>query len=166
MNNLGSTYYDQHDLDLALSYNEQSLAIREKRNDPVELASSVLNIGVVYEAMGNTAKAAGYFERALQLTTLPDLTPIRIRALYNLGNLLFRSNQYRRRQRETRGDHQTGRRASPIISTPTTPASSWARSPTTKAGMRTPNNWPAPRSPIPGSPANGRRWSPPSICWA
>ena len=93
MNNLGTTYYDQHDLDLALSYNEQSLAIREKRNDPVELASSVLNIGVVYEAMGNTDKAAGYFERALELTTLPDLTPIRVRALYNLGNLLFRSHR-------------------------------------------------------------------------
>jgi CHAT domain-containing protein/tetratricopeptide (TPR) repeat protein len=93
MNNLGTTYYDQHDLDLALSYSEQSLAIREKRNDPVELASSVLNIGVVHEAMGNTTKASAYFERALQLTTLPDLTPVRIRALYNLGNLLFRSNQ-------------------------------------------------------------------------
>ena len=93
MNNLGTTYYDQHDLDLALSYSQQSLAIREKRNDPVELASSVMNIGVVYEAMGNTAKAAGYFERALELTTLPDLTPVRVRALYNLGNLLFRSKR-------------------------------------------------------------------------
>ena len=93
MNNLGATYYDQHDLDLALSYNEQSLTIREKRKDPVELASSVLNIGVVYEAMGNTAKASGHFERALQLTTLPDLTPIRVRALYNFGNLLLRSKR-------------------------------------------------------------------------
>jgi CHAT domain-containing protein len=94
MNNLGSTYFDQHDLELALSYNEQSMAIREKRNDPVELASSVLNTGVVQQVMGNNAKALAAYERALQLTTLPELTQIRVRTIYNYGNLLFRENQY------------------------------------------------------------------------
>ncbi len=93
MNNLGSTYFDQHDMDLALSYNEQSMAIREKRNDPVELASSVLNIGVVQQTMGNYAKALPSYERALQLTTLPELTITRIRTMYNYGNLLFHTNQ-------------------------------------------------------------------------
>jgi CHAT domain-containing protein len=57
------------------------------------MASSVLNIGVVQQSLGNSAKAATYFERALQLTTLPELTPIRILALYNLGNMLFHGNQ-------------------------------------------------------------------------
>uniref|UniRef100_Q028B5 Tetratricopeptide TPR_2 repeat protein n=1 Tax=Solibacter usitatus (strain Ellin6076) TaxID=234267 RepID=Q028B5_SOLUE len=93
MNNIGSTYFDQHDLELALSYNEQSLAIREKRSDPVELASSVLNTGVVLQTMGNSAKAQTYFDRALQLTALPELTTIRVLAMYNYGNLLFHGNQ-------------------------------------------------------------------------
>ena len=94
MNSLGSTYYDQHELDLALSYNEQSLAIREKRKDPVEMASSMLNVGVVHLAMGDREKALGNFERVLQLTTLPELTATRIRALYNIGNLYSRDKNY------------------------------------------------------------------------
>ena len=93
MNNIGSTYFDQHDLELGLSYNEQSLAIREKRSDPVELASSVLNTGVVLQTMGNSSKAQTYFDRALQLTALPELTTVRVLAMYNYGNLLFHSNR-------------------------------------------------------------------------
>ncbi len=94
MNNIASTYFDQHDLELALSYTEQSLAIREKGKDPVELASSVLNTGVVQQTMGNREKAQTYFDRALQLTKLPELTTIRVLAMYNYGNLQFHANQF------------------------------------------------------------------------
>jgi len=70
MNNLGDAYYQQYDLELALSYHLQSLAIKEKQKDadPADLASSTMNVGLDYQFLGNYTKAAATYDRVLDLT--------------------------------------------------------------------------------------------------
>ncbi len=92
LNNLGSTYFEAHDDAMALSYVEQSLAIKEKRNDP-QLATSVMNLGVIYESMGDSVKAGLAYDRALKLCTRPEQMDTRVRITYNYGNMEYHHHQ-------------------------------------------------------------------------
>lgn len=90
LNNLGSAYFDQGDLELARTYSEQALAIKEKFGDPGELANALMNLGVIQQAAGQPARARDLFDRALKLAAEPSLLPIRLSLMFNYGNLLFR----------------------------------------------------------------------------
>jgi CHAT domain-containing protein/Tfp pilus assembly protein PilF len=94
LNNLGGAYFDQRDLDLAVSYHEQARAIKEKlHTPPSEQATTVMNLGVDYQNLGNLPKAFSYLDRALQLTDNgPDLR-IRTQVLYNYGSALHESGR-------------------------------------------------------------------------
>jgi CHAT domain-containing protein/tetratricopeptide (TPR) repeat protein len=94
MNNLGGAYYDQHELDLAITYHQQAMALREKLNVPgADLASSVLNLGVDYNAAGRPDKAIPLLDRALQLTEGANNLRSRMLTLYNYGMILHRSGR-------------------------------------------------------------------------
>ncbi|HEV3197614.1 MAG TPA: CHAT domain-containing protein [Bryobacteraceae bacterium] len=95
MNNLGGVYYQQYDLELALSYQLQSLALKEKQKDadPADLASSTMNVGLDYQFLGNYAKAAASYDRVLDLTKAGVSPPVHAMTLYNYGELLRRQGQ-------------------------------------------------------------------------
>jgi CHAT domain-containing protein len=85
-NNIGGVYFDQHETELAIEYHRQAVALKEKaRVDPAELASSVLNIGVDYERLGNHTGALPYLDRATQLTEGAANLRVRDLVLYNYG---------------------------------------------------------------------------------
>lgn len=89
MNNLGGLYHDQRDLELAVSYHSQALALKEKLQfNPVDLAGTVLNLGVDHQAADQYEKAEAYFKRALTLTTSDDGLSVRALTFYNYGDLL------------------------------------------------------------------------------
>ncbi len=89
MNNLGGLYHDQSDLELAVSYHTQSLALKEKlKFNPVDLAGTVLNLGVDHQAIGQYEKAEAYYNRALSLTGNDDGLNVRALIFYNYGDLL------------------------------------------------------------------------------
>lgn len=94
MNNLGGVYHDQHELDLALNYHSQAVALKEKTNAPkAELATSVLNVAVDYQAAGRLDRALPQFERALQLTEGATNLLSRALTLYNYGMTLQRAGR-------------------------------------------------------------------------
>ncbi|MDZ7613262.1 MAG: tetratricopeptide repeat protein [Flavobacteriaceae bacterium] len=62
MRNLGVLYYDQGSQDKALEYYFKSLKISEKINDPVQITSNLVNIGV-YAQMKEYDKALSYYKK-------------------------------------------------------------------------------------------------------
>ena len=69
INNMGGVYYDQYETELAVQSHQQAIAMKEAVHvDAAELASSVLNLGVDYERMGDHLQAIPYLERAMKLT--------------------------------------------------------------------------------------------------
>jgi CHAT domain-containing protein len=89
LNSLGSTYFDQHELDLAINYHTQSLDLKEKAHAPnSELASSVLNLARDYERKAVPEKALSYYDRAVELTAGNAVLKTRATALHNYGAFL------------------------------------------------------------------------------
>jgi CHAT domain-containing protein len=84
INNMGGAYYDQYETELAVESHQQAIAMKEAAHvDPSELATSVLNLGVDYERMGNHSQAISYLERAMQLAESGPNQRLRDLILYN-----------------------------------------------------------------------------------
>jgi CHAT domain-containing protein len=91
LNNLGGVYYDQHEIELAIDFHDQSRALKEKlKVDRAELASSVLNLGTDYQFLQQYDKAIPYFERAAQLAEGTPNLRIQGLILYNYGMTLHK----------------------------------------------------------------------------
>jgi CHAT domain-containing protein/tetratricopeptide (TPR) repeat protein len=91
LHNLGNVYYDQHDLELALSHHQQALALKQKAGvTPADLSITVMGLGTDYQSMGEYEKSLQYFDRALQLTVDDSAGRGRSLVLYNYGQVLHR----------------------------------------------------------------------------
>lgn len=83
----GILHWFKGNLELALKYHQQSLAIREELGHRRGIADSLNNLGIVYWSKGDLDVAAEYHERSLaireELGSKPDITG----SLNNLGNV-------------------------------------------------------------------------------
>ena len=95
LNNLGGVYFQQNDRELALSYHVQSLGIKEKLKDPdpADLASSLMNVGLDYQMLGNYPKSAASYDRVLELTAGGNSPPLHALVLFNYGELQRREGR-------------------------------------------------------------------------
>ena len=79
----------------ALEKHFESLKLREELKDSVAIASSLNNIGLVYQQVDNTAEAIVYFNRALEYKyKLGDKSAIVI-SLNNLGSTLLKTKKFK-----------------------------------------------------------------------
>jgi len=79
----------------ALEKHFESLRLREELKDSVAIASSLNNIGLVYQHVDNTAEAIVYFNKALEYKyKLGDKSAIVI-SLNNLGSTLLKTKKFK-----------------------------------------------------------------------
>ena len=83
----GILYWYKGNLDAALEYHSQSLAIGEEINNELSILNSLNNIGLVYQSKGNLDKAIEYYSRALEISMKLDLKHRISTNLSNLGNV-------------------------------------------------------------------------------
>jgi len=67
LNNVGYVYKSKGDIDLALKYYQESLAIHKQIDDKSGIATSLNNIGFVYRNQGNIYLAIEYYQKALSI---------------------------------------------------------------------------------------------------
>ncbi len=67
LNGLALSYYALSRFDVSLRYHFESLALREKEGDQIEIAIASNNIGLVYYQLNDYEKALVYFNRALKI---------------------------------------------------------------------------------------------------
>lgn len=76
-------------MDLALEYFHKSLKLQEEIEDKQGLASSLNNIGSIYDSQGNTDMALTYFNKSLQLQEeIGDKLGLSY-SLVNIGDILL-----------------------------------------------------------------------------
>lgn len=93
--NLGLIYfYDNKDYDLALSYFQKSLKIREIDGNPIPVAHVLVNIANVYSAREDYAQARERYLRALQIYTSTEYAQGEVRTYYHLGESYHNSKDY------------------------------------------------------------------------
>ena len=91
LNNIGATYYEEHELDLAINYHTQALDVKEKAHAPdFEIANSLNNLALDYQTKDNPEKALAYYGRTLKLTESSKVLKVRVIALFNYGTLLHK----------------------------------------------------------------------------
>ncbi|MCS6905913.1 MAG: tetratricopeptide repeat protein [Bacteroidia bacterium] len=87
LNLLGSVCFKEANYPKALNYFLQSLKIKEQIGELQTIGSTVLNIGVVYEALGNIPQAFKYYSKAEKIFIQYNDT-LNLASVYsNLGNL-------------------------------------------------------------------------------
>ncbi len=74
----------------ALDYNIQKLKIEEKRNNPRNLASVLMNIGTVYVYQEQYRDALQYYTKSDSIINAAHLDPIKYNSAQNLGDLYDR----------------------------------------------------------------------------
>ena len=87
LRNGGILYWYKGNLDAALTYHSQSLAIGEDISNELSILNSLNNIGLVYQSKGNIDKAIEYYSRALEISMKLDLKHRISTNLSNLGNV-------------------------------------------------------------------------------
>jgi signal transduction histidine kinase len=85
LNSLALAYTYQASYDKALSYNFQSLVLREVQGDKAEVSVSLNNIGLVYFKLKNFEKALEYYKRSLQLKNEIGEKEFKDRLMINIG---------------------------------------------------------------------------------
>jgi tetratricopeptide (TPR) repeat protein len=85
LNNLGSTAFEQHDLEVALSYLERSLAMKEAGGDAAEIVTTLVNLGTLHKSLGQYDKAVAEFRRVSDLAEKAGEMDPRALAIYNWG---------------------------------------------------------------------------------
>jgi len=67
LNNIGSIYNSQGQLETALDYHQRALSLREQVGDPADIAHTLNDIGSIYNSQGQFETALDYHQRALAL---------------------------------------------------------------------------------------------------
>jgi tetratricopeptide (TPR) repeat protein/uncharacterized membrane protein YedE/YeeE len=83
-NNLGRTYQDIGENDVALSYYEQSKEVSQALGEQLQYAQAVENIGVIYSFSGDFVGAIENFEEALAIYREFENRDREVQTLYNL----------------------------------------------------------------------------------
>jgi signal transduction histidine kinase/Tfp pilus assembly protein PilF len=76
LNGLALAFYGLSQFDKSLKYHFESLALREKEGNQIEISVSVNNIGLVYFQLGDFSKAIIYFNRAKAIEEARDNSEI------------------------------------------------------------------------------------------
>ena len=76
----------------ALEFNFKKLQLEEKRNNPYNLASVLMNIGIVYVFQEEYLKGLQYYFRADSVITLHNIDPFKYNIALNLGDAYDRLN--------------------------------------------------------------------------
>lgn len=93
-NTLGTIRYYSYRLNSALDYYKKSLAIRKKIGNKNQIASSYMNISVIYDAQGDAEKAQQYNFKALKVyKAIGDKKEIG-QCYLNIGATYAESNKY------------------------------------------------------------------------
>ena len=84
---IGVSFQFRQQFDLAITYYERSLAIRELLNERFGIASSLINMGSIYKERGNYAKAINYYNRSLLIYETINNNKGIASCLLNIGNI-------------------------------------------------------------------------------
>lgn len=87
--------YNRHLL-IAQNRHEQALETARQRQDPINMAAYLTNLGAVLQQAGNLDQAKIYYRIALGLTGKFGLRERRWRILYGWGNLYLKQGEYRK----------------------------------------------------------------------
>lgn len=86
-NNLGRTYQDIGENDVALSYYEKSRDVSQALGDRLQYAQAVENIGVIYSFLGDSLQAIKNFEEALAIYSEYENRDREVQTLFNLYSI-------------------------------------------------------------------------------
>ncbi len=93
-NALAGVYYDDNDLDLAISANLQALALKEKLHAaPNEIGRTAMNLGLCYQKRGDFKTAIPYFDRSVQLLAANGDPSENELVTYNYGIMLHKMHR-------------------------------------------------------------------------
>lgn len=76
----------------ALEFNIKKLELEEKRNNPYNLASVLMNIGIVYVFQEEYQKGLYYYSRADSIITAYNIEPFKYNIALNIGDVYNRLN--------------------------------------------------------------------------
>ncbi len=85
LNNLALVHTSGASYDKALSYNFESLKIRETEGDPAEISVALNNIGLVYFELGDYENALKYYQKSYEVKIANKIEHDLERSLTNLG---------------------------------------------------------------------------------
>ena len=85
LNNLALAHTSNASYDKALSYNFESLRIRENEGIPLDITVALNNIGFLYEELQDYENALAYYERSYEVKIANNVSYDLLRSLVNLG---------------------------------------------------------------------------------
>jgi len=94
LNNMSGVAIDEGDYDLAASYAARSLKIKETVASKEDLATTLINVGVVFHHAGKNREAEENLKRAVRIGNEAGLKPVEAEALRELGHLEFDKRRY------------------------------------------------------------------------
>lgn len=94
-NQLGNIWADDlQDPNKALSYYQQSLALKLPLNDPASIASSYNNLGITYKDLGQLDKAVEQYNLAFEYGKKTGVATQQFNPLINMSNIYKRQERY------------------------------------------------------------------------
>jgi CHAT domain-containing protein/tetratricopeptide (TPR) repeat protein len=94
LNNMSGVAIDEGDYDLAASYASRSLKIKETVASKEDLATTLINVGVVDHHAGKDREAEEALKRAIRIGNEAGLKPVEAEGLRELGRLEFDQKRY------------------------------------------------------------------------
>lgn len=94
LNNIAIVYYQKGDLNRALQYHNEKLALAQKYNDIAGLGSTYLNIGIIYSNWCKFDKAMDYYNRSLKIERQLGNKSMIMKVVGNLGNIYLDLEEY------------------------------------------------------------------------
>jgi len=92
----GGSFYVRGDYEKALERYERCLSIREELGNKKDIATMLVNIGLIYKEQGNYAKAIDHYMRGLKLFEEMDYKPGMTASLNNIGIIYNDQKEYRK----------------------------------------------------------------------
>ncbi len=94
LSGLSNIYLDRRDYDKALEYAIKSLTIIRQVNNVITESRALHDIGRIYRAAGNKARAREYLHEALKLKREHALKHVLFSTLFELGELFYENQNY------------------------------------------------------------------------
>lgn len=95
LNNIGSAYLQDNNLDSAATYYQQALLeLKGADNNPVLSSSLYNNLGIIALQKKEFEQAADFYQKCLNVRITTSDSAGLAQVYYNLGNLYFTQNQY------------------------------------------------------------------------